>query len=196
MNPILDIVRTGGSGLTEGHVVSDTDTLVSIGGFAVTAQWVGNILFVLAVALSLRVLRRRDDALAVAFVALTIAVAFFALPTRIHERYLYPAVALAIPFLWTGRPSWRLVFVAVSAVWVAGVSYANENAPVGLSATAQGVFGAMLFGFGSAAGGFLSAILFAKVGGAQMYAIFGALMFVTLMAYLLLDKHLPKVPYA
>lgn len=86
--------------------------------------------------------------------------------------------------------------VTFSAVWVAGVSYANENAPVGLSATAQGVFGAMLFGFGSAAGGFLSAILFAKVGGAQMYAAFGVLMFVTLMTYLLLDKRLPKVSYA
>ena len=45
-------------------------------------------------------LRHRDDALAVCFVALTIAVAFFDLPTRIHERYLYPAVALVIPFLW------------------------------------------------------------------------------------------------
>jgi PPP family 3-phenylpropionic acid transporter len=83
-----------------------------------------------------------------------------------------------------------------SALWVAGVSYANENAPVGLSATAQGVFGAMLSGFGSAGGGFLSALLFEKVGGAQMYAIFGALMFVTLIVYLFLERSLPKVQYA
>jgi PPP family 3-phenylpropionic acid transporter len=86
--------------------------------------------------------------------------------------------------------------VTFSAVWVAGVSYASENAPVGLSATAQGVFGAVLFGFGSAAGGFLSAILFEKVGGAQMYAIFGALISITLLIYLFLEKRIPKVQYA
>jgi PPP family 3-phenylpropionic acid transporter len=86
--------------------------------------------------------------------------------------------------------------VTFPALWVAGVSYANENAPVGLSATAQGVFGAMLFGFGSAGGGFLSALLFERVGGAQMYAIFGAMMFVTLIVYIFLERRIPKTRYA
>jgi uncharacterized membrane protein YfcA len=54
----------------------------------------------------------------------------------------------------------------------------------------------MLFGFGSAAGGFLSALLFKHVGGAQMYAIFGALIFVTLLVYLFLERRLPQVKYA
>lgn len=81
--------------------------------------------------------------------------------------------------------------ITFSAVWVAGVSYANENAPAGLSATAQGVFSAMLFGFGSAGGGFLSALLFEKVGGAQMYAVFGALLLATLIVYIFLEKKIP-----
>jgi len=83
-----------------------------------------------------------------------------------------------------------------SALWVAGVSYANENAPVGLSATAQGVFGAMLTGFGAAVGGFLSALLFEKVGGAQMYSFFGLLIFVTLVVYIFLERRLPKAQHA
>lgn len=85
--------------------------------------------------------------------------------------------------------------VTFSALWVAGVSYANENAPAGLNATAQGVFSAMLFGFGSAGGGYLSALLFEKAGGAQMYSIFGIMMLVTLITYLLLEGKIKKSHY-
>jgi PPP family 3-phenylpropionic acid transporter len=83
-----------------------------------------------------------------------------------------------------------------AALWVAGVSYINENAPPGLSATTQGVFGATVFGFGSAAGGFLGALLLEQVGGAQMYTIFGALMLLMLIVYILLERRLPKIQYA
>lgn len=83
-----------------------------------------------------------------------------------------------------------------ASLWVAGVSYVNEIAPPGLKTTAQGIFGAVVFGFGAAAAGFLGALLLESVGGAHMYAIFGALMLAALVAYLLLERRLPKVEYA
>ena len=86
--------------------------------------------------------------------------------------------------------------ITFASMWVAGVSYVSEIAPPSLSATAQGIFGAAVFGFGSAAGGFLGAILLERVGGARMYAIFGALVLVALVVYLLLERQLPKVEYA
>ena len=83
-----------------------------------------------------------------------------------------------------------------AALWMAGVSYINENAPPGLLATTQGVFGAAVFGFGSAAGGFIGALLLERVGGAQMYIIFGTLMLIALIVYVLLERQLPRIQHA
>jgi PPP family 3-phenylpropionic acid transporter len=86
--------------------------------------------------------------------------------------------------------------ITFACLWVAGVSYVNEVAPLGLSATAQGIFGATVFGFGSAAGGFLGAILLERLGGTGMYAIFGAMMLAALVVYLMLENRLPRLDYA
>ena len=75
-------------------------------------------------------------------------------------------------------------------LWVAGVSYANENAPAGLSATTQAVFGAMIFGFGAATGGFIGSIVLEKLGGQMMYAIFGALVLAMLTIYVFVEPRL------
>jgi MFS family permease len=42
-----------------------------------------------------------------------------------------------------------------------------------LKSTAQGLFGAMTFGFGSAVGGFLGGLLLGSVGGRGMFFAFG-----------------------
>ena len=97
----------------------------------------------------------------------------------------------------TGILAFQLINGFTFAVlWVAGVSYINENAPPGLSATTQAIFGATVFGFGAAGGGFLGALLLERVGGAQMYAIFGTMMLVMIIVYVLFERRLPKIQYA
>ncbi|MEI7744393.1 MAG: hypothetical protein WCK58_11695, partial [Chloroflexota bacterium] len=140
MNPFSNIILIGRTGLTEGHVVDDTVALLTVGGFQLSAQTIGNGLFAVAVVLALLVLRKRDDALALCFVALAIVVAFFVLPTRIHERYLYPAIALAVPIAIVGRRAWWAVFAAVSAIlfldayWVYSLPIGNAGPGRGLLA--------------------------------------------------------------
>ena len=82
------------------------------------------------------------------------------------------------------------------ALWLAGVSYADENAPPGLKSTVQGVFAAMTFGFGSAIGGILGGPLLESLGGRGMYMVFGIIILVGLALIEGIRRILPdeKIP--
>ncbi len=67
------------------------------------------------------------------------------------------------------------------AMWSGGVAYADENAPVGLKSTAQGLFGAMTFGFGSAVSGFVGGVLLESIGGRGMFFVFGIVILVGML---------------
>jgi len=82
--------------------------------------------------------------------------------------------------------------LTMSATWVAGVSYADEHAPAGMRTTAQGLFNAMVMGFGMAVGGFVGGPLLANLGGRGLYFVFGAVVLVIVALVALIEKRLPS----
>lgn len=86
--PMTSLYAPNPWGLFTGYEQSDG------GGLAL----IGAVLLLSGLALSqVRLLRRRDT-LTLLAVGLQVVFAFYFLPTRVHERYLFPAMALAAPF--------------------------------------------------------------------------------------------------
>jgi len=96
-------------------------------------------------------------------------------------------------YAWLNFPAGILIFQLLNGmtfpiVWVAGVSYANENAPEGMKATAQGLLGAMVYGFGAAAGGLAGGLMIESIGGRWMYLIIGSLVLISVAVITLLER--------
>jgi Gpi18-like mannosyltransferase len=88
----------------------------SLGAFNVWALLVGRVddapyvtiggaLLLAGIAASMLPLRRGHDLATILAVGLLLAFAFYFLPTRVHERYLFPALAVAAPFAAVDRSS-------------------------------------------------------------------------------------------
>jgi MFS transporter, PPP family, 3-phenylpropionic acid transporter len=104
-------------------------------------------------------------------------------------RSLIYSVASTTIMVWVVQIFSGMIF---PAMWVAGVSYADENAPVGLKSTAQGLFGAVMFGIGSAVSGFVGGILLENLGGRGMFFVFGIVILVGLALVEGIRRILPR----
>ncbi len=99
-------------------------------------------------------------------------------------------------FAWVSSPIAVLIVQGIGgtifpAMWLAGVAYADEHAPAGLKSTAQGLFGAMSFGVGSAVGGFIGGLLLESIGGRGMFLVFGFVIFCGIAAIEIVKRVLP-----
>ena len=85
--------------------------------------WVGALYLLVGVGLSLLPLRRRHDLATVLAVGLFIVFAFYFLPTRVHERYLFPVMAVLAPL---AAANWRVLgtYVLLSAAFAITLIYA------------------------------------------------------------------------
>jgi hypothetical protein len=81
---------------------------------AIPAVAIGTGLLLAFFAASLWVVARRPDRPTILVVVAVLALGFFALPTRVHERYLYPFFPVAL-ILAAVSVRWRIAYVALSA---------------------------------------------------------------------------------
>jgi len=93
-------------------------------------EWfgIGTALAVAGIAGSLWLLRRRRDLVGLLGVSVLVGLAIYFLPTRVHERYLFGAVAFLAP-LAALEPRVRAPFVALSLAFFATLVYVLVTSP-------------------------------------------------------------------
>jgi PPP family 3-phenylpropionic acid transporter len=84
---------------------------------------------------------------------------------------------------WPVLPISLLHGPSFATMWAAGVADADAAAPPGLGATAQGLFSGMMFGLGSALGGFVGGPAYEAIGFARLFTLLGWLSFATLVIF-------------
>jgi dolichyl-phosphate-mannose-protein mannosyltransferase len=127
LDPISFVSRAAGVAIdkpvTSAYAPNLWSVLVGYGIQDAPYALIGVGLLLLGLAASLVPLRYRRDLPTVLAVGLFMVLAFYILPTRIHERYLFPAIALLAPFAAT---SWRVLVatLVMSAVFTLTLLYA------------------------------------------------------------------------
>ncbi len=87
---------------------------------SIPAVLVGTVLLVATVLGTAVAVARRPDRRTILVGLAVLAVAFFVVPTRVHERYLFPFFAIGA-ILAAGSPRWRVAWVLLSAATLANM---------------------------------------------------------------------------
>src|SRR5688500_1373314 len=109
------------------HWGDDTGVGVALGGLSLTWQQVGMLAFAAVALVALWQVGRRDDLRGVLVASLLLAIAFFVLPTRVHERYLFPALAIGTLLIFSGR-AWPWLYAALSLSFFANIYWVSRSA--------------------------------------------------------------------
>jgi hypothetical protein len=109
------LIEVGGRAVVDATGwASDIDPLPLIG---IPGVAIGSAAIAAAVLVAMRYVRS-DTAIRTVTAVAILAIAFFVLPTRVHERYLFPAIPLTIA-LAAARPAWRWIAVVISVAFFA-----------------------------------------------------------------------------
>ena len=108
------------------------------------------------------------------------------------------ARSLAYSFINTPEPVLLIQLLhgtSFSAMWVAGVAYANQIAPKGMGTTAQGLFSGVQFGLAGMVGGLIGGLLYENLGAVLMFrwvGVIGLALAIPLLLYQQFAKISPQ----
>jgi PPP family 3-phenylpropionic acid transporter len=109
----------------------------------------------------------------------------FSMGATVIRAFAY--VAMTAP--WQVLPISLLHGPTFAALWAAGVAYADQTAPAGLGATAQGLFGSAVFGLGAALGAFIGGYLYDVYGAVVAFQFAGWVSLLALLVFLAANRH-------
>ena len=140
-NPWVLIGAGGQTSLAASHgAYWIKDTLPFIG--PVTPLMVGTLCLALGFLATIAAVFYRPDRTRILIGAVVLSAAFFILPTRVHERYLFPVFAfLPILAVWSGKWRWITLAFAVGSFMNLHAILTNDNPVYGTANVAHLAFG-------------------------------------------------------